>query len=213
MRLRILPQNCAKGFKNERAVLPATTQAGPIMNVSSLLASKLFAYLLAGDDPALQRQTKQTTPLLPPWASAAEDFRRLCNGCGACAKVCGSGQGIISMGEDGFPAVDFKLGSCTFCGDCARSCQTGALQFDSRQKPWTVTAQIGSGCLLGRQVLCRTCGDCCGHGAIRFPLSEGSLPAVSADLCSGCGACVSVCPVEAVHAADSAADAPVTRSV
>ncbi len=182
------------------------------MNLSAIFANKIFEYLLAGESSAQRRQNAgRTTPLPPPWASAAEAFRRLCDGCGACAQACGSG--IISMDEDGFPAVDFKQGSCTFCGDCARSCQTGALQFDSRQKPWTVTAQIGSGCLLSSRVLCRTCGDCCEHGAIRFPLSEGSLPAVSADLCSGCGACVSVCPVEAVHAADGKVDASVTRSV
>ncbi|MGR0481534.1 MAG: ferredoxin-type protein NapF [Candidatus Electronema sp. V4] len=169
------------------------------MNLSSLFANKIFEYLLAGDDPALQQQAGRITPLPPPWASAAEAFHRLCNGCGACAQACGSG--IISMDEDGFPIVDFKQGGCTFCGDCARSCPTGALQFDPEQKPWTLAARIGSNCLLGSRVLCRTCGEQCPNAAIRFPLAEGQLPQVSPEQCSGCGACVSVCPVGAVSLA------------
>lgn len=170
------------------------------MNLSAIFANKIFEYLLAGESSAQRRQNAgRATPLPLPWASAAEAFRSLCNGCGACAQACGSG--IISMDEDGFPIVDFKQGSCTFCGDCARSCLTGALQFDPEQKPWTVAARISENCLLGSRVLCRTCGDCCGHGAIHFPLAEGRRPQILPEQCTGCGACVSVCPVGAVSLA------------
>jgi ferredoxin-type protein NapF len=166
-----------------------------MMNLSSFFANKIFEYLLAGDDPAQKRQARRTTPLPPPWA-AADAFRSLCDSCGACAKACGSG--IISMDEEGFPVVDFSRGTCTFCGDCARSCPTGALQFEADKTPWNVRARIESSCLLGSRVLCRSCGDGCGPGAISFPLAEGQLPTVAADRCSGCGACAAVCPVGAV---------------
>lgn len=58
-----------------------------MMNVSSLVANTILAYLLAGDEPAQRRQPAEQT--------------RLCNGC--------SCSGIISMNKDGSPVVDFKL--------------------------------------------------------------------------------------------------------
>jgi ferredoxin-type protein NapF len=92
----------------------------------------------------------------------------------------------------------FSQNACTFCGDCARSCPTGALQFNQEQEPWHVRARIEASCLLGSRVLCRSCGDRCEHGAIRFPLAEGQLPTIAAEQCTGCGACASVCPVNAI---------------
>ena len=169
-----------------------------MMNLSSLLADKFFAFLLADDDPAQRRQTKRTTPLRPPW-DAADAFRTLCTGCGACAQACGSG--IISMDEGGFPIVDFKQGSCTFCGDCARSCPTGALRFESDKAPWHLALRIAESCLLRSRMLCLSCSEQCGKAAIQLPKDEGQLPLVAADQCTGCGACVSVCPVGAISLA------------
>lgn len=49
-------------------------------------------------------------------------------------------------------------------------------------------------------VVCRSCGDACGEAAIRFSprLGGAACPAVLADRCTGCGDCVSACPVGAV---------------
>ncbi len=148
-----------------------------------------------------QRQTERITPLPPPWA-AADAFRALCNNCGDCAKACGNG--IISMDEEGFPVVDFSRGACVFCGDCARSCPTGALLFEAEKKPWNIRAHIGSSCLLGSRVLCRTCDDGCEQRAILFPLAnDGQLPEIMPEKCNGCGACAAVCPAGAIYFADN----------
>jgi ferredoxin-type protein NapF len=48
-------------------------------------------------------------------------------------------------------------------------------------------------------VVCSSCRDACPAQAIHFPiLSRLPLPEVDAEACTGCGACVSVCPVGAI---------------
>ncbi|WP_417912588.1 ferredoxin-type protein NapF [Candidatus Electronema sp. TJ] len=168
-----------------------------MMNLSSLFVSKFFEWLLAEDAPAQQGQdAEQRTPLFPPWSSAADSFRSLCTGCGACTAACPNQ--ILALNEDGLPVIDFSQNACTFCGSCAKSCPTGALQFNPDSTAWSIRARVSENCLLGRRVLCRSCGDRCERGAIRFPLAEGQLPTIAADQCNGCGACASVCPVDAV---------------
>jgi ferredoxin-type protein NapF len=58
-----------------------------------------------------------------------------------------------------------------------------------------------SDCLAARGVVCRSCGDSCPHAAIRFwPRIGGpALPEILDDACTGCGACVGVCPVSAIE--------------
>lgn len=64
-----------------------------------------------------------------------------------------------------------------------------------------VVARIGEGCVEPRGVLCRRCGDECDARAISFRLlGAGRTQAVlDADKCTGCKACMPVCPVEAIE--------------
>lgn len=61
-------------------------------------------------------------------------------------------------------------------------------------------ARIGSACVEPKGVSCRRCGEACDADAIRFrPIGGGiAAPTLSADACTGCGDCLSVCPTSAI---------------
>ena len=62
------------------------------------------------------------------------------------------------------------------------------------------TAVIAAACLALNRVVCRTCGESCAPGAIRFRIEAGGVSAPQVDLaaCTGCGDCVPACPVAAI---------------
>ncbi|WP_417910236.1 ferredoxin-type protein NapF [Candidatus Electronema sp. PJ] len=183
-------QKCRQMFK-------IVARSEPTMNLASFVANQCLAYLLQNSsDPLQQQRSGGKPPLYPPWSSAADSFRSLCTGCGACAQACGSS--IISMNEDDLPTVDFSRGSCTFCGNCAQSCPTGALQFDPDKAPWHLALHIAESCLLRSRMLCLTCVEQCDQEAIRLPQDQGQFPQLATAQCNGCGACASVCPVGAI---------------
>ena len=66
-----------------------------------------------------------------------------------------------------------------------------------------LVADLGGACISVRGVSCRLCGDPCDPNAIRFrPLGGGRvLPEISAEACTGCGVCISACPVGALSMA------------
>ncbi|SEH04692.1 ferredoxin-type protein [Candidatus Venteria ishoeyi] len=135
-------------------------------------------------------------PLRPPWA-VLSSFHTLCSRCGDCIKSCE--EHVIVMTDGGFPGVNFKQGECSFCGDCVTVCKTGALSREI-DPPWSMVAQINDRCLSTKGITCRSCGDVCDTRAIRFKLKVGGRADLSIEnnKCTGCGACVSVCPVDAV---------------
>jgi ferredoxin-type protein NapF len=137
--------------------------------------------------------------LRPPWSLAGEAFLDRCTQCGDCVRACR--PGILSMDNRGYPEVRFTAGECTFCGDCEAACEAGALAGRaSGMAPWEARAVIDNACLTRQGVACQTCGDPCEARAIRFRPQLGSWPQpeVLEDRCTGCGACVSICPVQAI---------------
>lgn len=138
--------------------------------------------------------------LRPPWAVPEARFIDRCNGCGDCIRRCP--ERILRADPERFPIVDFRVGRCTFCGDCLNACTPGALQRDSADRsPWAYRAEITTRCLAMRGVVCRSCGEVCDEGAIRFPLQRGGTaqPTLDPDTCNGCGGCIAVCPVDAIR--------------
>ena len=132
---------------------------------------------------------------LMPWTDRERIFA-LCDGCGACARTCP--EGIVAIGRGGHPFVDFST-ACTFCGDCARACTRGVFVSD-RTLPWTARAAVGDGCFEAHGISCRACEDVCDLNALAFrPLPGGRATVLVDDACTGCGACVSVCPPHAIE--------------
>ena len=83
-----------------------------------------------------------------------------------------------------------------------------ALRADSEQESsdcepiaQQVVARIGEACVEPKGVLCRRCGDECDARAISFRLLGGgkAKAILDAGACTGCKACVPVCPVQAIE--------------
>ncbi|WP_081894675.1 ferredoxin-type protein NapF [Ruegeria halocynthiae] len=136
--------------------------------------------------------------IIRPPGSVVPGFVDLCTKCGDCAKACP--EDVIVIGADGFPVLYSDNGPCTFCGECAQSCPTEALELERLSNwPWRASLSAAS-CLSMNGVSCRVCQDNCEHNAISFRLQQGGRaePSLDTDTCTGCGACVALCPVDAV---------------
>lgn len=149
------------------------------------------------------RLRPEPQPIRPPWTTDA-GLAAHCERCGLCAEACP--QGIIQAGGDGLPTVSFASGECSFCGACAEACP--APVFASRETaPWRLRPTVGKGCFATEGVYCRSCGDACPERAIHFRATLGGRAEITIDpaSCTGCGACVSVCPRSVVAIAPAPA--------
>ena len=146
----------------------------------------------------LRGKFKTPRPLIrPPYAIAEAVFLSLCQPCPDCFTACS--YDLIVKDPSGRPEINFEQAECVFCGDCARACSTRALD-KGNARPWLVIANISQDCLSRNGVVCRSCGDHCNAQAIGFKLMTGgrSSPLIDKDICTGCGACVPVCPNKSI---------------
>lgn len=139
------------------------------------------------------------SPRRPPWALAEARFVEVCSRGGACIAACP--EKILEKGRGGFPQIEFAQGECTFCRECLKVCKSGALGSGGDDPPWLLKAHVLPECLAFAQVVCRTCGEHCPVGAIRFPPVVGGVahPLVNTATCTGCGACYAPCPKQAIR--------------
>lgn len=163
-----------------------------------------------GVDPSrralLKGRLEYAPALRPPWSRDEPDFLKNCSQCGDCLQACETD--IIVRDAAGFPQIDFQRGECTFCRACVEVCAESVFRDPEREPPWWHSAEIGAACLGPQGVYCRSCGESCEAGAIRFSFNAQRVPepTIDSEACNGCGACVSVCPTQAVTV-----DAPAPR--
>lgn len=141
----------------------------------------------------------------PPWSLPEQDFIDQCDRCSECIAICKTQ--ILEKDDSGFPMANFTKGECTFCGDCAGVCQNGALdKTGSPDIPWMLQIHFASNCLAFNKTVCQACREQCSSGAIIFNVRNGgvSKPLFIDEKCNGCGACSSVCPVNAIEIRQSA---------
>ncbi|RLQ87923.1 ferredoxin-type protein NapF [Notoacmeibacter ruber] len=136
---------------------------------------------------------------LMPWTDPATMLER-CTACGDCISACP--QAIIHGGRGGYPFVRFDR-ECTFCGACAEACPEGVFDL-SQPAAWQAKAHILPSCLEASAITCRACDDACPQAAImaRPQLGGATRIEVDFDVCTGCGACVAICPVKAIEVVD-----------
>ena len=150
------------------------------------------------DRRALLRGRLTPEPFLPrpPWTTD-ESVRSACTGCGACVEMCP--QHIVKLDRRNLVSIDVTDAECTFCGICVEACGEEVFQ-RTLQPVFAHAAQIGAECFAARGIVCQSCGETCPEEAIRFQVLVGgpALPSLDADRCSGCGACLGVCPAGAI---------------
>jgi ferredoxin-type protein NapF len=141
--------------------------------------------------------------LRPPGALIEEAFLTACNRCGQCVSVCptkvivfaGVEAGLAGIGTPRFAPV---YNHCTLCGACDRICPTGALALVPLQEMRMGTAIIDKRKCFGwieGGGLCFL--DICPSKAVYFDSVHRAY--INEQKCTGCGACVVVCPAMAVH--------------
>jgi ferredoxin-type protein NapF len=157
----------------------------------------------SGPRRAFLRGRPAEPPARPPWALAEEAFVDACSRCDACIQACP--EAVLRRGDGGFPELRFERGECTFCAACLDICPTPALDRD-QARPWRWRAEVDAGCLNRQGVVCRSCGDACAVAAVGFDLRRAlDGPRIDAARCTGCGACVGVCPSSSIALRELAA--------
>ena len=120
-----------------------------------------------------------------------------CLGYGDCMKVCP--QDAIRI-ENGVAKVDPQ--ACIGCGICTRECPNHIIKLvndttrvvvacSNHDKGAVTRKNCSNGC-----IGCMKCQKTCPHGAITV---VNNLATIDYSLCTGCGACVEVCPVHCLH--------------
>ncbi len=105
---------------------------------------------------------------------------------------------ILVLAADGWPERLLRAGECTFCGDCEGVCTPKALDRQHGLAS-TLLAAIGPDCLTAGGIVCQSCRDVCPEAAISFVPARVPKPRLRLESCTGCGACVPVCPSGAIE--------------
>ncbi len=168
-------------------------------------------------------------PFRPPWAIPEKYFIDFCTRCDKCIEACfdelivkgRGGYPYIDFKRGGCDFCEDCLNVCE-TNALKKIPATGNLSVRNNNSnkreeysettiesdsetylpPWHIKANIDlNNCLSMNATICRSCGESCEDEAIKFNLKLGGIaePVLNIEACSGCGACFSVCPVQAIQ--------------
>ncbi len=150
----------------------------------------------------------------PPYGLSESLFQSECPTCESKACVASCEEKILFVGVDGTAQLSFASSGCTFCDDCAKACEQGVLRLGESHYTEKIAAifQINTqACVAHNQVICFSCKEPCIDDAILF---NGMFnPVIDKDLCTGCGFCISVCPVDAIECSPLEIKEPIDKGV
>lgn len=139
----------------------------------------------------------------PPGCRNESDFLKHCIKCGKCIQACPfiALQPVLHANEfdRGTPCIRIGSSFCRFCSDfpCIAACPTEALSLENGNLHKIGRAEvIAQKCLRVNDIACEACGEICSRTfkAISFA-KPNEPPQIDPNLCTGCGACLTVCPV------------------
>ena len=167
----------------------------------------------------IERSTREPVPVPPPMPEFAVflrppgaideiSFAAQCTKCDACIDACPPKTLVKLTGGDGAygkahgtPVLDPTHGGCTMCEDrpCSVACVDAGIDILDALLPMKMGHALihRSACRSKIGDECSMCLDVCPvEGAITHDWRK--IPAVNTDLCTGCGMCVSSCPVSPI---------------
>ena len=150
--------------------------------------------------PLVKNKEEETPSLVrPPYGSTESLFQSECPSCESKACVTSCDEKIISISEDGTPTLSFNKNGCTFCDECANSCEANVLSLENIETQSWLNAVFKislEACVAHHGVICHSCKEPCIDDAILF---NGMFnPIIDDDKCTACGFCISRCPTQAI---------------
>ncbi|MBR1782852.1 MAG: 4Fe-4S binding protein [Bacteroidales bacterium] len=157
-----------------------------------------------------KRAPERETPLTPPGSQSVKDFYRRCTGCQLCVAECPNNVLRPSTDLEHLmqPCMSFEKGFCRpECTRCSELCPAGAIRKIGKEEKTQYhvgTARVNVDLCLeatGRSQ-CGKCAQSCPTGAIVMVEHEELFrrPAVTEEVCIGCGKCEYLCPVRPISA-------------
>lgn len=131
----------------------------------------------------------------PPYFKDENIFFTNCVTCDTKDCITACKENIITLCEDNTVKIDFSNSGCTYCDDCAASCQNGVLNLEDKNQ---ISAKMQIDvltCLSWNSTMCFSCKDPCLDNAIDFLAMF--RPEINSN-CTSCGFCVKVCPTGAI---------------